>query len=66
MIQALGNLNTVQVIDHMRPFIYGDEDTNPRIRSAAISALGRGRLPFEARNEVSRIFIFIKKNWKSP
>ena len=50
--QAIGNLGVPEAINVMKPFIYGNKDMNPRVRTTAIFSLASWKLPPIVRYEV--------------
>lgn len=60
--QAIGNLGTPEVIEILRPYFYGEKDSNPRVRSTAMYALASWKLPPVVRREVFDLLMKIVDN----
>ncbi|RXG57032.1 Vitellogenin [Armadillidium vulgare] len=65
-LQAISNLGSPEIINILKPYIYGKNDKNLHVRSIAIYGLSNLRLPDSAREKVFDILMAVVDNFLEP
>ncbi|RXG57031.1 Vitellogenin [Armadillidium vulgare] len=65
-LQAIKNLGSPEIINILKPYIYGKNDKNLHVRSIAIYGLSNLRLPDSAREEVFETLMAVVDNFLEP
>ncbi|KAB7506438.1 Hemolymph clottable protein, partial [Armadillidium nasatum] len=65
-LQAISNLGSPEIINILKPYIYGKNDKNLHVRSIAIYGLSNLRLPDSAREKVFETLMAVVDNFLEP